>query len=66
MFGLVSVKQIKYICVVIRLHDGDLHDVGLAEGPWVLVIPVKAIRVGVVLYKTRKAADVEPGLASYE
>ena len=30
-------------------QDGDLHAVGWAEGPWALVTPVKAFRVGVGL-----------------
>ena len=37
--------------VLMFLHDGDLHAVGWGEGPWALVTPVKAIRVGVGLYK---------------
>ena len=32
-----------------KLHDGNLHAVGWGEGPWALVTPVKAIRVGVGL-----------------
>ena len=35
---------------VLRLHVGDLHDVGLGEGPRVLVTPVKAIRVVIGVY----------------
>ena len=31
---------------VVKQHDGDLHAVGWGEGPWALVTPVKAIRVG--------------------
>ena len=34
---------------VVKLHDGNLHAVGWGEGPWALVTPVKAIRVGVGL-----------------
>ena len=33
------------------MHDGDLYAVGWGEGPWALVTPVKANRVGVGLYK---------------
>ena len=38
--------------VVVRLHDGDLHDVAWGEGPLALVTPVKAIRFGVGFKKT--------------
>ena len=34
-----------------RLHVGDIHAVGWGEGPWALVSPVKAIRVGVFFLK---------------
>ena len=33
------------------MYDGDLHAVDWGEGPWALVTPVKAIRVGVGLKK---------------
>ena len=36
------------------MHDEDLHAVGWGEGPWALVTPVKAIRVGVGLIKTEE------------
>ena len=39
------------VVVVISLHVGDLHAVGWSEGPWALVTPVKAIRVGVGVSK---------------
>ena len=32
------------------LAAGDLHAIGWGEGPWALVTPVKAIRVGVGVY----------------
>ena len=34
---------------VVRQHVGDLHAVGWGEGPIALVIPVKAIRMGIIL-----------------
>ena len=36
---------------VVKLHDGHLHAVDWGEGPWAFVTPVKAIRVGVGLFK---------------
>ena len=34
------------------MHDGDVHFVGWVEGPWAMVNSVKAIRVGVRLWKS--------------
>ena len=39
---------------VIRLHVGGLNAVGWGKGPWALVTPVRAIRVGVGDYKRKE------------
>ena len=36
-----------------RLHVGDLHAVGQGEGPWALMTPEKAIKVGVGILKEK-------------
>ena len=41
---------------VVRLHVGDPHAVGWGEGPCALVIPVKAIRVGIIIRRLRQGA----------
>ena len=46
---------------VVKLHDWDLHAVGWGEGPWVLVTPVKAIRVGVGFKKQYQALYLKHG-----
>ena len=35
----------------VTLHVGDLHSAGWAEGPWALRTPVKAVWVGMGVYK---------------
>ena len=37
-------------CCSCQTHDRDLHSISWGEGPWALVTPVEAIRVGVGIY----------------